>query len=538
MRWSNLLAPVGLGVAFVLAAGPAAAAILPPGNPAANVPMNVNGGPCQQTGTATPDSSAACISGDLAQINAARAQEGIGPMYLPTDYAQLSGPEQLFVVINLERVDRGLAPMTALTSDLDALAATGAGHGMDPTLPSGGVAWAGAIWAGGYPSTLETDFAWMYDDGPGSNNLDCTSSESSGCWGHRDVILHTGHTGTLLAGADDAVGTWGPEYAMVLTDTPDVPTKAVYQWQDAVAEGADAAPGQLRALPAATRISGPDRIATANAVSEATWASLAAPGAHPAAAVIARDDAFPDALAAVPLAAATEGPLLLSDPSSLDSSTLAELTRILSPGATIYLIGGSDALSPGIELALTSAGFDPIRIAGADRFATAVAIAGALGDPSTVLEADGLGFADALSAGPAAAAERAAVLLTNGSSQSSATAAYLAAHHPKTFAIGGPASAADPSATAIAGSNRYATAADVAATFFPKPAVVGFATGVDFPDALAAGAQLAESDGPLLLVGPTGISSAAATYLTDNPPTATLVYGGPLAISATVAALL
>ena len=48
---------------------------------------------------------------------------------------------------------------------------------------------------------------------------------------------------------------------------------------------------------------------------------------------------------------------------------------------------------------------------------TAVAIAHALGDPTTDLEVSGTNFADALTAGPAAAKAKAAILLTHGSSQ-------------------------------------------------------------------------------------------------------------------------
>ena len=29
----------------------------------------------------------------------------------------------------------------------------------------------------------------MYDDGPGSPNVDCQGGNTSGCWGHRDDIL-------------------------------------------------------------------------------------------------------------------------------------------------------------------------------------------------------------------------------------------------------------------------------------------------------------------------------------------------------------
>jgi hypothetical protein len=33
------------------------------------------------------------------------------------------------------------------------------------------------------------DFGWMYDDGPGGFNEECTPSDQSGCWGHRENIL-------------------------------------------------------------------------------------------------------------------------------------------------------------------------------------------------------------------------------------------------------------------------------------------------------------------------------------------------------------
>jgi hypothetical protein len=46
-----------------------------------------------------------------------------------------------------------------------------------------------ANWDGGDSSALKADFGWIYDDGPGSGNLDCTSSDTSGCWGHRHDIV-------------------------------------------------------------------------------------------------------------------------------------------------------------------------------------------------------------------------------------------------------------------------------------------------------------------------------------------------------------
>ena len=58
-----------------------------------------------------------------------------GPMELPADFPQLTVPEQLFVAIDRERVDRGLAPFTGLTTALDADAQKGADAARLPARP-------------------------------------------------------------------------------------------------------------------------------------------------------------------------------------------------------------------------------------------------------------------------------------------------------------------------------------------------------------------------------------------------------------------
>jgi hypothetical protein len=135
-----------------------------------------------------PD-TANCITSALGDIDNARSGEGVPAMQLPADFAQLTVPEQLLVIANLERVDRGLTPLTGLSAGLDANAAQGAADDADPVPnPLYGYEW-GSNWAGGYPSSLVDDFLWMYDDGPGSGNIDCESAGDTGCWGHRDNIL-------------------------------------------------------------------------------------------------------------------------------------------------------------------------------------------------------------------------------------------------------------------------------------------------------------------------------------------------------------
>jgi len=181
--------------ALVLVCSTSAAADTPTGDPSANRELS---SATLQACSAAP-LGAACVASALADINAARVAEGVVPMTLPGDFDSLTVPEQLLVLANLERVDRGLLAVTGLSANLDSSAAAAAVSDNDPPLPPYGGA-ASANWAGGYASPLEADFLWMYDDGLGSNNDDCTSAGDPGCWGHRHDIL-LAFDPTLMMGA-------------------------------------------------------------------------------------------------------------------------------------------------------------------------------------------------------------------------------------------------------------------------------------------------------------------------------------------------
>jgi Fibronectin type III domain len=166
-------------------------ALIPPLNPTSNLtPTSTMYSNCLAN-TPTSSQITNCDQLSVAAINAARASENVGPMTLPVGYDQMPQSEQLLVVSNLERADRGLAPIAGLSSSLDVLALKGAQNDSDPSFPnpfygtSGGSNWASTS------SVLLADFLFMYDDGPGPGgiNIDCTTSNTSGCWGHRDNIL-------------------------------------------------------------------------------------------------------------------------------------------------------------------------------------------------------------------------------------------------------------------------------------------------------------------------------------------------------------
>jgi hypothetical protein len=282
-----------------------------------------------------------------------------------------------------------------------------------------------------------------------------------------------------------------------------------------------------------SRVSGADRFSTA-----AQAAALAYPGGGVEAVVLARSDDYPDALAGGVLAAAKGGPLLFVDGSTLGSTTQTAIHSQLADDGTVYILGGTSAVPASVANQVAELGYKVVRYAGTDRYGTAVAIANALGDPSTVMLATGINFPDALAAGPAAAHVGGVVLLTDGTSLPATVSQYLAAHHGKVYAVGGPAVAADPSATPLSGSSRYATAIAVASSLFSTPTQAGVASGVTFPDALTGGAFEAHVGGPLLLTDPNALPSYTSDYLKNVK--ATIVsentFGGTSAVSASVQA--
>jgi len=282
----------------------------------------------------------------------------------------------------------------------------------------------------------------------------------------------------------------------------------------------------------AARVGAPDRTGTAVAASRSSY-----PRARSARAVVlARDDVYADALTGGPLAGAVGAPLLLSEPARLSPATAAELRRVLAPDGTVHLLGGTDALSAAVADEVAALGYAVERVAGGDRYGTAVAIARRLGDPGVIFEATGRDFPDAVSAGPAAISAGGAVLLTEGAEQAPATRAYLEGRDVVRYAVGGQAVAADPAATAVAGDDRYATSAEVAQRFFDQPEAVGLAVGDAFPDSLVAAPQLGRTRQPLLLVDRDALPDPITGYLTARSAGIGRVtaFGGSAALSETV----
>jgi hypothetical protein len=317
---------------------------------------------------------------------------------------------------------------------------------------------------------------------------------------------------------------------------------------------------RLPLRPVAERVGGTDRIDTAVKASRWAFDAIGASGRRAAVAVLARSDLYPDALTGTALAIQMGGPLLLTPSGSLAPAVGAELHRILAPGSTVYLAGGTTALNPAVADAVRRLGFTPIRLAGADRYGTAVAIATAISGhhPKSILLATGSDFPDALTAAVAAGQERyttrgtdapagGVVLLTEDPNLPTATSAYLNTLTPSasaTYVVGGPAATALdrslpgwPNVTRLVGVDRFDTAARVATSALFSNGASGrytttaVATGLNFPDAMSGGALIGSLGGPLLLADANGLTTQEKTILYGNHLSDVVVVGGNAAVS-------
>ncbi|MGX7669249.1 cell wall-binding repeat-containing protein [Plantactinospora sp. DSM 117369] len=275
------------------------------------------------------------------------------------------------------------------------------------------------------------------------------------------------------------------------------------------------------------RLAGANRFTTATTVSQSYWADAGDGGdARPQAqaVVLSRSDLFADALGGAALAAARQGPLLLTAPTALNPDTQAEIQRILAPGKTVYLLGSPGALSTTVEEQVEALGYQVKRLAGTDRFTTSIAIANEIDPtPDLVLAATGMNFPDALAAGAAAGSYNvpgtdmsAVVILTRDYTLTAPIRSYLdeVSATSLIFGIGRQGfDATEPYLPLkVVGENRFDTALQVGYMFFGGTYHAGVATGMNWPDALAGGALMGTLNGPLLL---TNGNSSTVTWETE-----------------------
>ena len=182
--------------------------------------------------------SARCEDDYVYYLDKARNRMGLVSYRLPNDFTELAPTEQLFVLMNLDRIAYGVAPVTGMVGALDASSQKFMYRDQDPRPPAAYLAHGAAeVWAGNYPNPLAAYFAWMYDDGPGSSNVDCAQATPSGCWAHRRAIFfQPRHSGAGISVGRDEAG--AHSYAMDVVGLQRRERSYVYTWAEARRAGA------------------------------------------------------------------------------------------------------------------------------------------------------------------------------------------------------------------------------------------------------------------------------------------------------------
>jgi len=257
------------------------------------------------------------------------------------------------------------------------------------------------------------------------------------------------------------------------------------------------------------RVQGVDRYETANEIAARGWDTAST-------VILASGTSYPDALAGAPLAYKLNAPILLVNGNSVPVSVM---NRIYALGATnVYILGGSAAVSSSIENELRTKNFSVERIWGQNRYETAIRVAEKLCSLSSAsgeaFVVSGENYPDALSVSPVAALRNAPIIYSNKKGEIDQNAASLlrSIGVSKAYVIGGTSAVGGSvtsnlrncgvaSITRISGASRYDTSLKVADyfinTFTTK--AIAFATGENYPDALAGGVFAAKKGMPVLL---------------------------------------
>lgn len=291
------------------------------------------------------------------------------------------------------------------------------------------------------------------------------------------------------------------------------------------------------------RLAGPSRVETAIEASRHGWPSGAA---H---VVIASGAHYAEALPASVLAAQRGAPLLLVTSKGVTSGLASEIDRLGAAGATVV-----GSVPSTVESSLSQRGLSVTRVgtAGSPKD-TAVAVAKRLGgDAGVAVLVNGDTFADGVSGAALAAGRGWPILLSSQSyvyQESVDVWRALGVH--TIYLVGGPAVLGDNirawmqdqglKAPRLSGSNRYGTSAAVASAVERlggrSPASLLFATGRNYPDALASGALAARLGAHVALVDGAGVGGdrtvaewvKAHAGSVDSPR----ILGGPVAVGGT-----
>ena len=271
-----------------------------------------------------------------------------------------------------------------------------------------------------------------------------------------------------------------------------------------VSQKVEDAIGALPSVRNVNRLAGDDRYATSVLVAEETGLRDTYCGANLATVVLVNvDSSFADVIAVGPLAYVLNLPILLTSANELPSSVASYLDD--EDVEQVIVVGGTAAVSNAVVEQVRNAGVDDfVRVSGANRYATALAVRQLLVDCSTVqvsaaeialingeAAADGVAAGPVLGAGLNGGGDVVPVLLVASDSLPSDTSGFLAGTSVRNTdgtyaslnltAIGGTAVVTDEVMTAAiaAASTSRLLAATIAAAAGDRFATITFSEQVD-----------------------------------------------------------
>lgn len=285
-----------------------------------------------------------------------------------------------------------------------------------------------------------------------------------------------------------------------------------------------------------TRIAGRNRQLTAVEVSKTLFK-------HADVVILTSSNKMVDSLAASPKGIAINAPTLFVEKDSIIDEVLQEIKR-LNPSKVI-IAGGKLSVSEKVENQIKQLGIRQQRIAGHDRFETAVKLGEEIrrnsSNKTDVILVNGYNSIDALTAGSLASKLNIPILLT-GSDQLNETTKKAIKDWgiEKVTIIGGKTQVSETieeklqnsglKVDRLAGRTRVDTTLEVAKAVNSTPDKVIFANKTAYPDALIAPYLSNAEKAPIVLIDKDEASVSVKQYLRDNKIKESIILGGKLSI--------
>ncbi|MDU5508548.1 cell wall-binding repeat-containing protein [Finegoldia magna] len=287
------------------------------------------------------------------------------------------------------------------------------------------------------------------------------------------------------------------------------------------ADGKEAQDEEVKALNSSgqivpTRIAGQNRYESAAQISREQFTNAKK-------VIVVNSQKYADALSATTLSDGRYS-ILYTEKDSLPTATRNEIQR-LNP-IEVYLLGGKQSISDGIENILKKYANKVTRIAGKDRYETSAKVA-AMSNKKNIVIASGENFSDPLYASSYAYSNNAKILLSSGKTLSRETRDYLVRNKSKignVTVVGGGKSISSSTVRyiqsvtgknvgRISGRNRYEGSVKVANSM--NKSKVFIASGEDFADALAISPLAQKLNAPILLSAKGKLDTSVIAFLNN-----------------------